>query len=82
MTAQSGLQSRQQRQALFAQRGHIAANAAKGLGSSHAAEAPRDLLLDFDHAQISLRLIGRTTDSKVSKANNSFLLSEKFCNIA
>src|SRR6266536_5455833 len=57
MTTESGLQSRQQRQALFAQRGHIAANAAKGLGSSHAAEAPRDLLLHFDHAQISLRQI-------------------------
>src|SRR5713101_9272189 len=54
MTTKSGLQSRQQRQALFAQRGQIAANATKGLGSSHAAEAPGDLLLHFDHARISL----------------------------
>jgi len=43
MTTQSGLQSRQQRQALFAQRGHIAAKAAKGLGISHATEATGDL---------------------------------------
>src|SRR5713101_3421572 len=45
MTAKSGLQSRQQRHALFAQRGHIAANARKGLRSRTAAEAPGDLLL-------------------------------------
>ena len=54
MTTESGLQSRQQRQALFAQRRQIAANATKGLSSSQTAEAPGDLLLDFDHAQISL----------------------------
>ena len=57
MTAKSGLQSRQQRHALFAQRGHIAANARKGLRSRTAAEAPGDLLLHFDHAQIALRQI-------------------------
>ena len=54
MPTQSGLQSRQQRQALFAQRGQIAANATKGSGTSHATEAPGDLLLHFDHAKISL----------------------------
>src|SRR5947207_5229783 len=54
MTTESGLQSRQQRQALFAQGGQIAENATKGLSSSQTAEAPGDLLLDFDHAQISL----------------------------
>ena len=57
MTTKSGLQSRQQRQALFAQRGHIAANAGKGLGASLATEAARDFLLHFDHAQIALRQI-------------------------
>src|SRR5690348_6756048 len=57
MTTQSGLQSRQQRQALFAQRGQIAANAAEGLGTSNATEAAGDLLLHFDHPKISLRQI-------------------------
>jgi hypothetical protein len=33
MTTQGGLQRRQQRQTLFAQRGHIAANASKGLST-------------------------------------------------
>ena len=54
MTSKSGLQSRQQRHALFAQRGQIAANARKGLRSRTAAEAAGDLLLHFDHAQIAL----------------------------
>ncbi len=54
MTTKSGLQSRQQRQALFAQRGQIAANAAQGLGTSHATESTGDLLLHFDHAKIPL----------------------------
>src|SRR5438874_7723250 len=54
MTSKSGLQSRQQRQALFAQRGQIASNAAKGLGTRHATEATGDLLLHFDHPKIPL----------------------------
>ena len=54
MTSKSGLQSRQQRHALFAQRGQIAANARKALRSRTAAEAAGDLLLHFDHAQIAL----------------------------
>ena len=57
MTTKSGLQSRQQRQALFAQRGQIAPNAAKGFSSSNAVEATGDLLLHFDHAHIPLRQI-------------------------
>jgi hypothetical protein len=57
MTTKSGLQSRQQRHALFAQRGQIASNAAKGLGESLAAEAPGDLLLHFNHPKISLSQI-------------------------
>ena len=55
MTTKSGLQSLQQRHALFAQSGQIASNAAKGLGVSLIAEAPGDPLLQFDHAKISLR---------------------------
>jgi hypothetical protein len=45
MTTQSGLQSRQQRRASFAQCGQITSNAAKGLGESLAPEATGDLLL-------------------------------------
>ena len=54
MTTQSGLQSRQERKPLFAQGRQIAPNAAKGLCSRQTAEAARDLLLHFDHAQIAL----------------------------
>src|SRR5260221_13302945 len=54
MTRKSGLQTRQQRHVLFAQRGQVAPNAAKGFSSSSAAEATGDLLLHFDHPKISL----------------------------
>ncbi len=54
MTTQGGLQRRQQRQTLFAQRGQVAANASKGLSESLAAEAAGDFLLHLDHAKISL----------------------------
>jgi hypothetical protein len=70
MTLKSGLQSRQQRQALFAQRGQIAANARKGLRSRHASEAPGDLLLHFDHAQIALGQIVIKIHAKVDAIPN------------
>src|SRR5947209_2709315 len=54
MTTQSRLQSRKQRKTLFAQGRQIATNAAKSLCSRQTAEADRDLLLHFDHAQIPL----------------------------
>ena len=54
MTSKGGLQRRQHRQTLFAQGGHIAANASKGLSESLAAEAAGDFLLHLDHAKISL----------------------------
>lgn len=45
MTGEGRLQSRKQRDALFAQGGHIATNATKSLGSGQTAETPGDLLL-------------------------------------
>ena len=54
MTRQSGLQSGQERKPLFAQGRHIAPNPAKGVGSRQTAEAARDLLLHFEHAQVAL----------------------------
>src|SRR6266568_6446689 len=54
MTTKGGLQRRQQRQTLFAQRRQITANASKGLSESLAPEAAGDFLLDLDHAKISL----------------------------
>ncbi len=54
MTTKGGLQSRQQRQTLFAQRGQIAANASKGFSESLATEAAGDFLLHLDHPNISL----------------------------
>ena len=54
LAKQSGLQGRKQRQALFAQGGQVAPNTRKGLCAPPRAEAARDLLLYFDHAQISL----------------------------
>src|SRR3989442_9343372 len=74
MTTKSGLQSRQQRYALFAQRGQIAANAAKGLGESLAPEAAGDLLLHFDHAKISLGQIVIKIHSKILQEGQDCLL--------
>ncbi len=44
MTTKRGLQSREQMHALFTQRGQIATNAAKGLGTSNATEATNPIL--------------------------------------
>src|SRR5258708_24461255 len=57
MPTKSGLQSRQQRDVLFAQGGHIAPTAAKSLSPSEGAKTVRNLLLELDHAHITLRLI-------------------------
>src|SRR6266702_5882381 len=53
MTTKGGLQRRQHRQTLFAQRGQVATNASKGVSESLATKAAGDFLLHLDHAQIS-----------------------------
>ncbi len=75
MTAQSGLQSRQERESLFAQRGHIAPNAAKRACAGQAAETARDLLLHLDHAQIPLGEIVVKIHAQIfQKAEDGFLV--------
>ena len=56
MTKKGVLQGGEQIEALFAQRRQVSAKAAKNLGSSGRAEAARDLLLHFDHANVALGL--------------------------
>ncbi len=56
MTKKGDLQSRQQIEALFAQRRQIAPDAAKDLRTRQRTEATGDLLLDFDHADVALDL--------------------------
>src|SRR5713101_1958517 len=75
MTTQSRLQSRQQRQTLFAQGRQIATNTAKRLCARQTAEAARDLLLHFDHAQIPLGQIVVKIDPQIfQEAEDRFLL--------
>src|SRR5260370_32291590 len=57
MPTKSGLQSRQQRDVLFAQGGQIAPNAAKSFSTRERAKTSRNLLLELDHAHIPFRLI-------------------------
>src|SRR6266481_3335012 len=57
MTTESGLQSRQQRDVLFAQGGQIAPNAAKSLSTNDGAKTSSNLLLELHHAQIPLCLM-------------------------
>src|SRR6266702_5190778 len=75
MTTKGGLQRRQQRQTLFAQRRQITANASKGLSESLAAEAAGDFLLDLDHAKISLgQIIVKIHTKILQEVQNSFLM--------
>ncbi len=61
MTTKGGLQRRQHRQTLFAQRGQVATNASKGVSESLAAKAAGDFLLHLDHAKISFsQVIGQS----------------------
>ena len=57
MTAQRGLQRGEQIPALLAHRRQVATDATKGPRSRCAAEGARNLLLDFDHPHIPLRLV-------------------------
>src|SRR5712692_6832562 len=75
MTTQSCLQSRQQRKTLFAQGRQIATNTAKSLCSRQTAEAARDLLLHFDHAQIPLgQIVVKIHTQIFQEAEDRFLL--------
>src|SRR2546427_9925762 len=75
MTTKSGLQRRQQRPTLFAQRRQIAANASKGLSTSQAAEAAGDFSLHFDHAKISLgQIIVKIHPQILQEGEDGFLL--------
>src|SRR6266446_5782519 len=75
MTTQSRLQSRQQRKTLFAQGRQIATNTAKRLCSRQTAEAARDLLLHFDHAQIALgQIVVKIHPQIFQEAEDRFLM--------
>src|SRR5258707_12763560 len=75
MTRKGGLQRRQQRQTLFAQGGQIAANESKGLSASNATEAAGDLLLNFDHAKISLcEIIVKIHTKVLQEVQDGFLM--------
>src|SRR2546423_1156681 len=75
MTTKGGLQSRQDRQTLFAQRGQVATNARKGVSESLTAEATGDLLLHFDHAQISLsQIVVKIYPQILQEGEHGFLL--------
>ena len=56
MTKKGLLQGGEQIKTLFAQRRQIRAKTAKDLGSHRCAEAARDLLLHFEHPNVSLGL--------------------------
>jgi hypothetical protein len=57
MTAQRDLQSGKQGLPLLAQRRQIATDATEGGGSRFAAKGAGDLLLHFDHPNITFRLV-------------------------
>src|SRR5690348_9001097 len=65
MTQEGVLECREQCDPLFAQSRKVTANAAEHGNALLRAEAAGDLLLHFDHAQISLRLVVVKWDRKV-----------------
>src|SRR6266849_4533143 len=78
MTAQRGLQRDEQIQALLAQRRQVASDATKGRRSRFAAEGARDLLLNFDHPNIPLRLvIVKRHDKAVQEGQYDFLVVDQ-----
>ena len=74
MTSQALLESRQERKPLLAQRGQIAADAAKAGEPLIRAKAARDFLLDFEHAQIALGLIVVKVDPQIFQEAEDRLL--------
>src|SRR5262249_6509672 len=56
-TGKEGFERAQGRATLLAPGGEQAAQAAEGVRAAGAAEGARDLLLDLDHAQVTLRLV-------------------------
>ena len=62
------------RLSLFPSRGDVAADGAELLGSLNGAECARDLLLDFDHAEVSLALLVVKGATKVVHKGQGFLL--------
>jgi hypothetical protein len=57
MTSKGVIECRQQFDPLLAQGRQVTADATEHHHSNFGTEAARDLLLHFDHAQISLRLV-------------------------
>src|SRR5260370_7073128 len=67
MTRKGVIERRKQFDPLLAQSRKVTADAAEHRDPLFGAEAPGDLLLDFDHAQISLRLIVVKRDRKIEQ---------------
>src|SRR5258708_27502788 len=67
MTRKGVIERRQQFDPLLAQSRKVTADAAEHGHSLFGAETPGDLLLDFDHAQISLRLVVVKRDRKIEQ---------------
>jgi hypothetical protein len=77
LTSDHRLEGGQQRHALFSEGGQVAAQAGERVGSAVRAEAPGDLLLDFEQAQIAFRLIVVEGDGQVVKARLPTFRSRK-----
>src|SRR6266516_7325494 len=78
MTAKSGLQRGEQVPTLFAQGRQVTSDATKGSRSRFAAEGARDLLLNFDHPNIPLRLvIVKRDDEAMQEGQHGFLVVDQ-----
>lgn len=67
MTSKGVVECREEINALFSESGEVAANTTEHGDPLLRSEAPRDFLLDFDHAQIALGLIVVKGDRKIEE---------------
>src|SRR5712692_3713702 len=84
MTSQGLLQSRKQRESLFAQRREVASNATKGQGTIPTAKTARNFLLNFDHANIAfgLRIVKRHAEVNQESQDGILVLGQPVEQIA
>jgi len=65
LSGEDGCERGQQRDTLLVQRREVATNARERRSAAGCAEAARDLLLDFEHAQVAFGLIVIEGDRQV-----------------
>src|SRR5260370_18144938 len=76
LAGEDGCERGQQRDTLLVQRREVATNARERRGAAGCAEAARDLLLDFEHAQVAFGLVIVERDGQVVEKGEHLFAAE------